>query len=381
MKRVYPGFQKSYRLISVTLLVFISSLSVNGQNLLPRPDHIVVAFLENHAFTQIIDSACAPFINSLAIDENSALFNRSYGIEHPSQPNYLDFFSGCNQGVTNNNVPASNPFKTPNLGRQLLDSMLTFITYSEDLPYEGYNGATFEHYVRKHNPVTNWIGADTNQIPGVSNQPFTSFPISDFDSLPTVSFVMPNQSNNMHDGEDPSRILRADTWLYENLNNYIEWTKTHNSLFILTFDEDNYENGNRIVTIFTGMMVNGGVYSDSINHYSVLRTIEDIYGLPYAGNAASALPITSCWKEVNEINEPECAEEVTIYPNPASDFIYIDNSNGSQLELFSLEGKLRFSGFAGNNHFCLDVSNLQKGVYTLIVSSESGLNSAKVVVD
>ena len=193
---------------------------------------------------------------------------------------------------------------------------------------------------------------------------------------------MPNQSNNMHDGEDPSRILRADTWLFENLNNYIEWTKTHNCLFILTFDEDNYENGNRIVTIFTGMMVNGGVYSDSINHYSVLRTIEDIYGLPYAGNAASALPITNCWKDVNEINEPEYAEkEVVMYPNPASDFIYIDNSIGSQLELFRLDGILRYSGFADNDHFRVDVSNLPKGVYIMVVSSESGLNSARVVVD
>ena len=152
MKRVYGDFQKSHRLIPFALLVFISSLSVNGQNTFPRPDHIVVAFLENHAFTQIIDSAYAPFINSLATDENSALFNRSYGIEHPSQPNYLDFFSGSNQGVTDNNVPLLNPFKTPNLGRQLIDSMLTFITYAEDLPYEGYNGATYNQYVRKHNP-------------------------------------------------------------------------------------------------------------------------------------------------------------------------------------------------------------------------------------
>ena len=38
-----------------------------------------------------------------------------FAVTHPSQPNYLQFFSGSNQGVTSNSTPAG-PFSTPNLG-------------------------------------------------------------------------------------------------------------------------------------------------------------------------------------------------------------------------------------------------------------------------
>jgi hypothetical protein len=76
----------------------------------------------------------------------------------------------------------------------------------------------------------------------------------------------------------------------------VQWAKTHNSLFILTFDEDDRLNGNQIVTFFTGSMVKGGSYDEKINHYSVLRTLEDMYKLPHAGKAEQASPIVDCWK-------------------------------------------------------------------------------------
>src|SRR5437773_1264503 len=60
----------------------------------PTPDHIVIAIEENHAYSQIIGSPYAPYINSLA--QQGAVFTQSYGIEHPSQTNYLDLFSGSN---------------------------------------------------------------------------------------------------------------------------------------------------------------------------------------------------------------------------------------------------------------------------------------------
>src|SRR5262245_18728080 len=96
---------------------------------------------ENKAYSQIIGSANAPYINSLA--QQGALMTSSYGIEHPSQPNYLDLFSGSNQGVTDNSHPASAPFTTPNLGAQVRTAGYSFIGYSESLPFAGFDGETY----------------------------------------------------------------------------------------------------------------------------------------------------------------------------------------------------------------------------------------------
>ena len=67
-------------------------------NGVPRPDHVVIVIEENHSYGEIIGSSFAPYINSLAT--RGALFTQSYAITHPSQPNYLDLFSGSNQGVS-----------------------------------------------------------------------------------------------------------------------------------------------------------------------------------------------------------------------------------------------------------------------------------------
>jgi phosphatidylinositol-3-phosphatase len=276
---------------AIPIVILFFAYQAFSQTVLPVPEHIVILILENHGYSQIINSSEAPFINALANDANSALFRNSYAIEHPSQPNYLDLFSGSNQGVRDDRFLAKGPFITDNLGRQLIDSGRTFITYSEGLPYVGFNKAASGKYVRKHNPAANWMGTGPNQIPATTNQPFTAFPSTNFELLPTVCCVVPNQNNNMHDGS----IKTADTWVSKKLNSYIQWAKTHNSLFILTFDEDNDEENNKIVTIFTGKMVKKGQYSKTITHYSILRTIEEMYGLPFAGKAKKTSAISDCW--------------------------------------------------------------------------------------
>ena len=59
---------------------------------------------------------------------------------------------------------------------------------------------------------------------------------------------------------------------------YIQWAKSNNSLCIIQWDEDNGTTGDHIPTIFAGANVKVGTYSETINHYNVLRTIEDTYG-------------------------------------------------------------------------------------------------------
>ena len=155
---------------------------------IPTPAHIVIVLEENHDYSQIVGSSAAPFINSLASDSDAALFTQSFALTHPSQPNYLMFFSGSNQGVTDDGLPSGLPFTTANLGASLLASGKSFYGYSEGLPSVGYNGTSSGAYARKHNPWANWQNSMTNGIPSTWNIPLTSFPTS-YDSLPTLSFA------------------------------------------------------------------------------------------------------------------------------------------------------------------------------------------------
>lgn len=121
----------------------------------------------------------------------------------------------------------------------------------------------------------------------------------DFNKLPTVAFVIPDMDYDMHNIGDPGdaeAIKRGDKWLKDNLGAYVEWAKKHNSLLIVTFDEDDFKPVNHIPTIFAGAGINPGRYNEKINHYSVLHTIEAMYNLPVA-DTTTATAITDVWKK------------------------------------------------------------------------------------
>jgi phosphatidylinositol-3-phosphatase len=265
----------------------------------PRFDHVVIVIEENHAYSQIIGSASAPYINALAA--GGALMTQSFALTHPSQPNYVALFSGSTQGVTTDGVYPHSQFTAPNLGAKLLAAGRGFGGYSETMPSVGFDGASAgtapATYKRKHNPWVNWQDATdplpANKLPPAVNMPYAGFfpAASDYDSLPTLSFVIPNQLHDMHDGT----IAQGDSWLQSNLSAYADWCGTHDSLLIVTFDEDNGSQGNHIATIFYGASVVPGEYAETIDHYSVLRTLEDMYGLPHDAGSATATTITDIW--------------------------------------------------------------------------------------
>ncbi len=266
----------------------LSSASVvRAQGVLPKPDHIVIVMEENHSSAEIVGSADAPYINSLATQ--GAVFTNSHAITHPSEPNYLALFSGSTQGLTSDACPVT--YTGANLANELITAGDSFGGYSEDLPAVGsttcYAPNIFNVlYARKHNP---WVAFP--DLPASVNMPWTSFP-SDYSTLPTVSIVVPNQVHDMHSAS----VQQGDSWLQNNIDGYAQWAKTHNSLLIVTWDEDDSSASNQIATIFVGPMVKPGTYSESINHYTVLRTLEDLYKLPYANNSANATPISDVWQ-------------------------------------------------------------------------------------
>jgi phosphatidylinositol-3-phosphatase len=245
---------------------------------IPDYSHIVLVIEENKAYSEIIGSSKAPYINSLASE--GALFTQSYGITYPSEPNYMALLAGSTFGLTADTCPFST--SAANLGSELLAAGLSYAGYSESMPRQGYEGCNNGEYARKHNPTAN-----CTDLPKTVNKTFAEFP-TDYADLPTVSFVDPNLVDDMHSAS----ITMGDTWLQDNMSGYINWAMNNNSLFILTWDTDNGKSDNHIPTLFVGANIVPGQYSETINDYNVLRTIEQAYGLPYAGNSATATPIT-----------------------------------------------------------------------------------------
>src|ERR1700747_2206203 len=305
----------------------------------PAFDHVVVVIEENHSFGDIIGNSAAPNITALA-SPGANIVNAStdpqgnttgsHAVRHPSQPNYLELYSGSNQGTIQDGRPGSTdepfssppPFTTPNLGAALRNAGFSFATYSQTLPSVGFDGDSSGEYMRKHNPVTNWMN-DTNptenQLPSTVNKPFTTFQDimnspGGFANLPTVAFVVPDQTYDMHDGT----IQQADDWIQTNIiETYLPWAITHNSLLIVTWDEDGDNTAsNQIPTIFAGAKVRPGNYTETnlnastphvgspndpgietpsgtaMSHHNVLSTIEDIYGLAHIGGSINRRPVS-----------------------------------------------------------------------------------------
>ncbi|MCO5972583.1 alkaline phosphatase family protein [Actinoallomurus soli] len=258
--------------------------TANAAGSVPTPDHTVVVMMENHAYSQVIGSSSAPYINSLK--SGGAVLTASYAITHPSQPNYFAIFSGSTQGITDDSCYTPGFSSAPNLASELAAAGKSWASYNESLPSQGSTTCSSGEYARKHNP---WFGF--SNVPTSTAMTFGQFP-TDYTTLPRVSFVIPNLCDDMHD----CSVSTGDTWLKNNLGAYATWAKTHNSVLIVTFDEDNSLSGNHIPTVLYGQPVLAGSSSGiHYNHYNVLRTIEDMYGTSHAGNAASATDITGIW--------------------------------------------------------------------------------------
>jgi len=261
-----------------------------ASRVVPRFDHIVVAVFENRGYAQVIGSARAPYLNELAT--RGTLLTDAHGVTHPSQPNYLALFAGSTFGVRDDHCPRDIA-GTGNLASQLAGAGLTFAGYSEGMPATGYRGcAGGDGYARKHNA---WV--DFTALPASINRTFAEFP-ADFAELPTVSFVVPNLCHDMHD----CPVATGDAWARAHLDPYVRWATGHESVLIVTWDEDEDPDGDpasggHIPTILAGAHVApGGRYLPTVDHYRVLRTIEVAYGLPGLGMAGSREPIGEIWR-------------------------------------------------------------------------------------
>jgi hypothetical protein len=258
----------------------VQRLTPAGADGVPRFDHIVVVVEENKPYGELVGTRSTPFLTALA--GRGAVLTESYAITHPSQPNYLALFSGSTHGISSDSCP--HHFTGPNLAASLIAAGDEFVGYAESLPSPGYTGCSAGPYARKHAPWLNFT------LPASTSQPMTAFPTS-LAHLPGLSFVIPNLQNDMHDGS----IAQGDRWLSTHLGGYATWAASHNSLLVVTTDEDDKSHANHITTIFAGAHVRPGKFATRVDHFGILHTLLDSFNLaPFAG-AATAPAITTIW--------------------------------------------------------------------------------------
>jgi acid phosphatase len=261
----------------------------------PAADHVVVVVMENRSVGQV---RYQPYTAGLMAA--GAWFASSYGIGYPSQPNYFALWSGSTQGVTSDACPAPGaPFGSANLGQACEATGKTWRSYAENLATAGATDCSFDGdastglYTRKHAPWTYFSNVDHS-----NERPYTDL-AADLAAgqLPNLAFVLPNNCHNTHDlYVDPScDVPQGDAWLAANMPPILA-ALGPNDVLILTWDEDDRNAGNSILTVFVGPLVlPHSVSVRYITHYTVARTIADLLGVPPPGQSATEFPIVDVW--------------------------------------------------------------------------------------
>ena len=173
----------------------------------PAYSHIVVVMMENKDYSEVIGNPQAPYINSLAA--GGALLDNFDAITHPSEPNYLALYAGSTFGLASDDSVAE---PDPTLATILQGAGKTFTGWVEHPDTDS-----------GHNP---WeVFPEGTSV----EQDFANFPTSNFASLPTVSFVIPNVDDDMHNGT----IAQGDSWLQTHLSAYAQWAVNNNSLLVV----------------------------------------------------------------------------------------------------------------------------------------------------
>jgi phosphatidylinositol-3-phosphatase len=239
--------------------------------------HVVVVIEENYSGSAIIGGGQAPYLKSLAAQ--GEYFSGYRGVSHPSEPNYMALVSGSTQHTDGSDSCIKTSARS--IVGEARAAGVSVKGYIEGL-------SSGSHYACRHDPFSQFADARAAETD------FSKFP-TNYAALPKLSFVVPNVIDDMHD----NGIGPGDRWAKAHLSGYAQWAKTHNSLLIVISDENdadsNYssnqpgENGNGALAMVVGARIAAGkVNAGRFDHYSMLRTLEDIFGLGNLGASAGA---------------------------------------------------------------------------------------------
>jgi hypothetical protein len=252
--------------------------------------HVVWIWMENKPYGSVIGSSSAPYENALA--RSCGMAGNYSGITHPSLPNYIAATAGSNFGISDDNGPSSHPLAQQSIFGQLAAAGSSWKSYEESMPH---NCATSPsgNYAVKHNPAAYFTAIRTSC--GVDDVPLSPALANDIaaGALPAFSFVTPNLCDDTHDCSVSTGDKWLATWVPRILAgpNY----RAGNTLVVVTWDEGDSGN-NHIPTIVVAPSVRPGtVAGAALNHYSLLRTTEDLLGVGHLGGAASASSLAAAF--------------------------------------------------------------------------------------
>lgn len=256
--------------------------------------HVFIVVMENHSYSEVWNTSSSPYITQLG---NAHARTTSYhAITHPSLPNYLDLFAGSDYGITTDCDPSTSCHSTArNLADNLEARGLTWKAYMESMPSPC--GLTASgNYTPHHDPFVYFDDIRNNTTRCDSHVvPFTalSSDLASAATTPNYVFITPDECDDMHN----CSVSTGDTWLSNHLPAILNSPActAQTCLLALTWDEDDGSQGNLVLTIFAGSGAKtGGITSSaSYTHYSLLRTVENIFGLPtQTSNDAGASPMT-----------------------------------------------------------------------------------------
>jgi hypothetical protein len=274
-------------LLAVALLSCRAARSATAP--IPDFDHVIVVVFENKEAGSILGNRNAPTFNLYGRDY--ARITQSYGVTHPSLPNYLALVSGSTWGIKTDCVGCRVN------GRSLADTIeasgRSWKTYAEGLPRPGFLGNASGRYAKKHNPFAYFrpIATKPGRAQRLVPLPELATDLAAND-LPDFALVVPDLCHSMHD----CPVSVGDAWLRRTVGPLLELPRT--AIFI-TFDEGrtSVHGGGHITTLAVGTAVRRRAgFRPVTNHYGLLRTIEQAWALPKLGRSATARPITGIWR-------------------------------------------------------------------------------------
>ena len=272
-------------------LVFLSVLLVNtlsGYAQVPNFDHVFVIVMENQEYGNVIGNSAAPYINSLA--QQYGVATNDDAITHPSLPNYMALTSGdtyftddCTGCVTS----------AANIADRIEASGRTWTAYMEDLP-SACAATDSGSYTARHNPFVHYSDIVSNSARCNSHiVPFSNF-AADLSNgtLANYVWITPNLCHDMHD----CSVGSGDAWLSTVVPQILQSPSFRNSVLILAWDEGvtSTGGGGQVPLVVASPYTPAGTQvAVAVNHYSLLRTIEDAWQLAPLGQSAGATAMTS----------------------------------------------------------------------------------------
>jgi hypothetical protein len=251
--------------------------------------HVVWIVFENKSYDDVIGSVNAPTINALA--SQCGLATSFYAETHPSLPNYIAMTSGSTQGITDDAAPLSHPLDVSSIFSQL--GAEGWRSLEESMP----SNCDLENsgdYAVRHNPAAYYTNIRTQ----CASQDVPLGPTPDLSAR--FTFVTPNLCHDMHScptqSDTVTEVTTGDAWLSTFLPQVLgstEYTAGATAIFI-TWDEGAGTDQHIGTLVISPSTPAGTTSATTFDHYSLLRTTEEMLGLStYLGDAANAVSMRS----------------------------------------------------------------------------------------